>query len=122
MDGWDIMVRKICLFRDLFRNSIFRCILVAPWLTLDTLGPPRGSLLVPLGSILVSFNSLLVPFGSVWVTFGTLFEENSKWLTFGSPWFPFGLLEFPSVQFWHPFRGDYECAPDPKTPKACVGK
>ena len=66
---------EFCFFRDLFRNSIFRCILVAPWLTLGTLGPPSGSLLVPLGSLLASFGSLLVPFGSLWLTFGTRLVE-----------------------------------------------
>ena len=60
-------------------TRLFRCILVAPWLTLGTLGPPSGSLLVPLGSLLVHFwyllFLLLAPFGSLWLTFGTLFEE-----------------------------------------------
>ena len=56
------------LFRDLFRNSIFQRILVAPLLTLGTLGPPSGSLLAPLDSLwapLAPFWLPLVPFGSL---------------------------------------------------------
>ena len=64
--------------RDLFRNSIFRCILVAPWLTVGTLGPQSGSLLAPLGSPLAPFGSLLALFSFLWLTFGTLFEEIMK--------------------------------------------
>ena len=48
-------------FRDLFRRSIFRCILVALWL-------PFGSLLPPFGSLLLPFGSLLAPSGTLWAT------------------------------------------------------
>ena len=58
-------------FRDLFRRSIFLCILVALWLTL--------------GSILAPFGSLLAPF---WL------PSAPFWLTFGVPWLTFGALCF----------------------------
>ena len=57
------------LFRDLFRRSIFRCILVALWLTLGSILAPFGSLLAPFWLPLAPFGSLLAPFGSLWLTF-----------------------------------------------------
>ena len=51
-------------FRDLFRRSIFRCILVALWVTFCSLLAPFGSLLAP----------FWLPLGSLWLpsaSFGT---------------------------------------------------
>ena len=57
------------LFRDLFRRSIFWCILVAHWLTF-------GSLLAPFGSL---WATLWHPLAHFWLHFGSL------GLTFGDP-------------------------------------
>ena len=83
MDGWDIMVRMIFPFRNLFRNSIFRCILVSPWLTFGALGPPSGSLLYPLGSLLVNFWKLFwFRLAHFWHPFRRFYENFDKFNTF----------------------------------------
>jgi hypothetical protein len=64
MDGWDIMVRMVFPFSRPFPQLDFS--MLAPWLTLGTLGPPSGSLLAPLGSLWAPFGSLLSPFGFFW--------------------------------------------------------
>ena len=56
-------------FRDLFRRSIFRCILITLWLTLGSILTPFGSLLAPFWLPWAPFGSLLAPFGSLWLTF-----------------------------------------------------
>ena len=67
-------------FRDLFRRSIFRCILVALWLTL--------------GSILAPFGSLLAPF---WLPFGSFLDPF--WFSFDSVWLFCSILEFIGLPF-----------------------
>ena len=79
-------------FRDLFRRSIFWCILVAPWLTF-------GSLLAPIGSLLAPFGSLLAPVGSLLALFGSLLAHF--WCPLAHFWCP--LLHFcsPGDPFSH---------------------
>ena len=69
-------------FRDLFRRSIFRCILVALWLTF-------GSLLAPFGSLWLPFAPLWLPFGSLWHPLGDLLAPIGSLLA------PFGSLLLP---------------------------
>ena len=92
-------------FRDLFRRSIFRCILVTIWLTLGSILAPFGSLLAPFWLPLAPFGSLLAPFGShfcsLWLTF------CSFWLTFCSFWLtftPFSHFGRLLASFLVPFR------------------
>ena len=93
------------LFRDLFRRSIFRCILVALWLTLGSILAPFGSLLAPFWLPLAPFGSLLAPFGSLLAPFGSHF--CSLWLTFCSFWLtftPFSHFGRLLASFLVPFR------------------
>ena len=69
-------------FRDLFRRSIFGCILVALWL-------PFGSLLAPFGSLWLPFAPLWLPFGSLWHPLGDLLAPIGSLLA------PFGSLLLP---------------------------
>ena len=93
------------LFRDLFRRSIFWCILVAPWLTFGSLLAPIGSLLAPVGSLLAPVGSLLAPFGSLLAHFWCpLAHFWCPFLHFCSPRDPFShfccILSSFFVSFW----------------------
>ena len=70
-------------FRDLFRRSIFICILAALWCPFGSLLVPFRSLLAPFGSLLVPFGSLLALFGSLLVPFSSLLAPFwcSHWMT-----------------------------------------
>ena len=62
-------------FGDLFRISIFICILVALWLPFGTLWAPFWPLLAPFGSILVPVGTLWAPFWSLWAPFWLHFQR-----------------------------------------------
>ena len=108
------------LFRDIFRNSIFQCILVTPWLTVGPLGiqvahsPPLSlahfwHLLVPcwlplgpFGSLLESFSSRMFSFFINWIYISWIYTIDEHFYEF--PCFSWPISEENSQQ------------PDPRTP------
>ena len=76
-----------------FSGAILGCILVALWLTLDSLLAPFGSLWAPFELPLAPFGSLLAPFGLPLARFGSLLVHF--WLPLAHIFAPFGSLFAP---------------------------
>ena len=63
-----------CPFGDLFRTSIFLCMLVALWLPFGSLWVAFGRFWLPFGSTLVAFGTLSAHFGTILAAFGSILD------------------------------------------------